>query len=98
MNDALLFVLMGLAAFRLYRLLGIDAFPLFSGPRSRLEDFIAERWGDEWADGLSCPWCLGSWCSIAVVAITAQYVDVLLPVLQAAAVAAVVGLLGGIDG
>lgn len=46
---------------------------------------------------IDCPWCIGAWVSIAVVAVVAQIVSVPLPVLVACAVSTVVGLLGEVD-
>jgi len=43
---------------------------------------------------LHCPWCLGLWLAVIVVAVVAQLVSLPLPVLWAAAVAEGVGLLG----
>lgn len=94
MNPALLFVLMSLAAYRAYRLLSVDEFPPLSGPRHRLEDYIEERWGGDWADGIACPWCMGSWCAIATVLIVDAVTSVVLPGLQVLAVATVVGIIG----
>lgn len=46
---------------------------------------------------VECPWCIGAWISIALVATTAQYISIPLPVLVAAATSTVVGLLGELD-
>lgn len=43
---------------------------------------------------VECPWCLGTWCAVAVVAAVDAFASVPLPVLQAAAVACAVGLIG----
>lgn len=94
MSVGLLFVLVVLASYRLWRLLGADSLPIVKGPRERLGDWIAERHGDDWADGItSCAWCLGFWCSCAVVAATWSVVELPLPALWFPAVSTAVGLL-----
>lgn len=51
--------LLGLAAFRVWRILGEDT--ILDRPR---EWFIRKvPWGEEW---VTCPWCAGAWVSAAV--------------------------------
>lgn len=83
-GQALQLALLSLASFRLWRLAGRDG--IGDGLRRRLDGRALEM--------VECPWCLGSWTAICVVAATSVVGHVRLPVLQAAAVAAVVGLLG----
>jgi len=87
-------ILMALAAYRIFRLLAVDDFPPIVWARDRVDDWIAETVGDEWADGLTCPWCLGAHISFAVVALTDAFASVPLVGLQLAAVSTIVGILG----
>lgn len=87
-------ILMALAAYRIFRLLAVDDFPPIVWARDRVDDWIAERFGDEWADGLTCGWCLGAWCSFAVVGLTDAFTSVPLVGLQLGAVSTIVGILG----
>lgn len=100
MTDALLLlVVIPLATYRAWRLLFVDDFPPIAGPRRRFTDWVQERWGDDWADGIACPWCSGAWVSIAATAIAAWFIPVPIPVAYALAVSAVVGIIGGqLDG
>lgn len=116
MSDVLLLLVMALAAYRLWRIVGLDDWP----PSRRLRGEIEVRshqwqqvaadteersdrlrawfWG-ELQTFVECPWCLGFWVSVAVVAVVAQIVVVALPVLQVFAVACLVGLIGSnLDG
>lgn len=92
MNDGLLFVLVCLVAYRLWRLLVLDTLPLIASPRVRLEDWIERRHGSDWSGGLACAWCSGFWVSCAVVAAVWASRPLPLPALWFAAVSSVVGL------
>lgn len=99
MIDLGLLVVMSLAAYRLYRLLGVDDLPPIAGPRGAFTRWIDRHFGQDWADGIGCPWCLGFWCAGIVVGFVDIVVSVPLPVLQWAAASAVVGLIGtALDG
>lgn len=98
MNDALLFVAMVLASYWLFFLLGLSQLPILAEPRDSLEALIERRFGTDWADGISCPFCLGAWISFAVVGTTDIFTSVPLPVLQALAVAGAVGIVGKVTG
>lgn len=57
------FALMALAAFRLWKLLGNDK--ILDRPRRRFKRFFGRV--DGYLDlFISCPWCLGAWCCLAV--------------------------------
>lgn len=92
MSDGLLFIVVSLAAYRLWRLLALDTLPLVRAPRERLELWMAGRWGDEWSDGIACAWCLGFWCACVVVGATWAVRPLPLPALWFAAVSGAVGL------
>jgi hypothetical protein len=82
-------VVVGLAAFRLWRLVAVDS--LLAPFRAVLSDRLVS-----W---LSCPWCAGFWVGLAVWAVwrfwRSEWVDASLFVL---AVSAVVGLTGSYHG
>lgn len=97
MNLPLLFVLTSLAAFRVWRLLAADKLPPIMWLRDRLENTVDRRFGVVWADGVTCPWCTGSWVAFAVVAAVWAVRPLPLPALWFAAVAAAVGFLAEWD-
>lgn len=85
MLDALLTALvLGVAAYRLWRLVGYDK--------------ITERWRTRlnpfWYDMVTCPWCAGSWIAFAVTAGYAVLYGLAYPILVALAAAVVTGILG----
>jgi hypothetical protein len=53
------FILLALAAFRLWKLIGDDA--ILDVPRDRL----LERVSEGWTYFVTCPWCLGAWSALA---------------------------------
>jgi hypothetical protein len=77
------FVLMSLASYRLWRLVGYD------DVTQPARDRLPERF--KISDMVACPWCLGSWIAFAVVATTSRRADVRWPVLQALGAASLVG-------
>lgn len=89
MPDVLLFVVLSLATFRLWRLIGKD--DISAGIRAKLPAVVAKP--------VSCPWCSGSWLSIAATFAVDRWLVFLDPwwPLWAAGVAAVVGFLGEMD-
>lgn len=71
MIEFLPLVVLGLAAYRLTRLLVIDT--IFEGSRNRLHTFLVNRqhgklrlFWDKAHDLLSCTWCSGTWVSVAL--------------------------------
>jgi hypothetical protein len=87
--QALQFGFLTLAAYRLWRLIGMDG--------------ITEPFREQMRHGavpgkvmelIECPWCLGSWMSFGVFAVATAYASVWLPVAQALAAATLVGLIG----
>jgi hypothetical protein len=78
-------VLIGLAAWRLWRLAATDE--LTEPLRARLPTGLASF--------VACPWCLGFWCAVAVTVAVDLTVGVPAPVLVGAAAAALVPLIEG---
>lgn len=101
--SAVLLAAMGLATFRLWRVVGRDTWP----PAEWLRDVLDHRAGvtsghtfwntlQDWA---LCPWCLGAWIAAGmVVVVDLWFVPLPLPFVQWAAVSAIAGLLAGLDG
>jgi len=87
-----LWLILTLAAYRLWRLLALDS--LTARPRDAILDRDGPVWG--WlADGVYCPWCLGFWCCVAVFGGThALATPLALWPLQAAGASTLVGLIG----
>lgn len=90
------FLLTTLAAYRIWRLLAVDEFPPIETARERFEVWITNRFGAEWAAGISCPWCSGAWVSIAVVSAVWAVHPLPLPALWYPAVSAGVGIAHGL--
>lgn len=90
--SAVLLAVMALASYRLWRFVGRDQVP-----GALIGNWLAAHRSRRLFDLLTCPWCLGAWISFAVVAVTAQLVVLVLPVLQALAVACLVGLIAQVD-
>lgn len=82
---ALEVVVVGLAAFRLWRLAGADTISVR----------LRERFGAGLVDFLECPWCSGTWVAFGLTA-AAWWLGWVAgpPVLVGLAAAAVVGLVG----
>ena len=53
------FALMALAAYALTYFVTRSSFP----PMDHVRAFFLKRWGPEWADVWTCPYCMGLWCS-----------------------------------
>jgi hypothetical protein len=97
MPDALLFVLLAFATFRVWRFIGRDDVtePLRAFAFGDATGFV-RRYA---RDLVCCPWCAGTWVSVASVYAAHRWLTVLSPhwLLWAVGVAAVVGFLGEID-
>lgn len=92
MSDGLLFVVVALAAYRLWRFLALDDLPPVVWVRDGVEDFVERHFGPEWSSGVSCPWCSGWWASCIAVGAVWAYRPLPLPALWFAAVSAAVGI------
>lgn len=92
MNPLTALVLIGLASYRVWRLVAIDTFPPVKAVRVRVV-----RW--PWATELvTCPWCAGTWITAAVTWATWAWTNgFAAPVLVGAAAATVVGLVAQHD-
>lgn len=102
-----LFLVMSLAAYRLYRIVAKDSWPPAQWFRRGLGELIveyatlnqearAQRLATV-EEMLLCSWCLGAWLSFATVSVATLFTSVPLPVFQGLGVACVVGFLGGLD-
>lgn len=83
-GQALSWLLLTLAAYRVWRFVGRD--DLTAPLRMRLPDRVAEP--------VVCPWCAGTWIAVGTIAAARRWHDVQMPAVQAAASCAVVGLIG----
>jgi hypothetical protein len=86
MSQPLQFILMVLAAYRVWHLGALDT--ILDAPRTWLEEHSVKL-----SDFITCPWCAGFWISIATVLVVDAFSSVELPVLQMIAVSGAVGLL-----
>lgn len=79
-------LVIGLASYRLWRLVGQDA----------ITEPLRDRYAnDGWPETLiTCPWCLGSWVAFGVTWLTDATIGLPAPVLVALAAAVVVGWVG----
>lgn len=76
--------LIGVAAYRLWRLVGEDT----------ITEPLRARLPESWLHLIECPWCLGSWIAFALTWATDLATPVRSPVLVGLAAAVVVGWLG----
>lgn len=97
MSLPLLFVLITLSAYRLWRLWAEDALPPFMWARDRFEAAVDRRFGSTWAAGTACPWCSGFWISCATVAVVWALRPLPMPGLWFLAVSTLVGLIAQRD-
>lgn len=93
MSPLVLWFLMTLAAYRVWRLWAADTLPPIVSAREAVWSATERRFGAEWADGWTCAWCSGTWVALATVALTDLFVSVPLVGLQYPAVAVGVGLI-----
>lgn len=86
------FILLSLASYRLQRIVTADLWP----PSLAFRRYVAKRFGKDssWYDLVTCPWCFGTYVTMAVFAVASYSLSVPLPILQAVAAMAVVGYLG----
>lgn len=91
-SDALLYVLLVAASYRVWHFFALDSLPPLEDVREPVLARITEWWGSEWADGLACAWCAGFWTSCAVVGATWALRPLALPGLWFLAVSAGVGI------
>jgi Protein of unknown function (DUF1360) len=61
-------ILLGLAAFRLYRIAGVDSITEPIHGRLNASHHPVARWFSEL---VGCPWCIGFWASVALAAVGA---------------------------
>lgn len=87
MSELFVWVLVTLTAYRLWRLVALD---VLTQPA---RDLIPTRM----AYPVTCPWCSGTWVTAATFAVALLFVEMRLPVLQAAAASTVVGWVGTLD-
>lgn len=83
------------AAYRLTRLLQVDSLP----PLPAVRAWLITRYPDHpLIELVSCPWCLGFWVSVGVVAADALVPKLWRPLALSLALSAAVGHLSGLDG
>lgn len=91
------FVLLTLLAYRAQRIVTRDDWP----PSEWFRDRIERRFGpnSSWYTLVTCHWCFGTWATFATFAVASAWLA--LPphwAVQAGAAAAVVGLIGDLEG
>lgn len=94
-------LLLGLAAFRTWKLLADDT--ILNRPRNYAYEVVYRRWKSKGTNAkyhlqafLECPYCLGFWCSVAWWGAWEAWPHGTLVASAPFAIAAVVGLLGGL--
>lgn len=93
MTPLFVWLILALAAYRLWRLLALDT--ILDRPRTAITDRAEGRWWAGWAEAIYCPWCLGFWCCLLVFgAVHLAAGPLYLWPLQAAAASTLVGLIG----
>jgi hypothetical protein len=81
-------VIDALAAYRLTRLVQDDTFPVSKALRA----YVQEHGSDKVVEMFECPWCLGFWISVGVVAARKATPKAWQPLASAFATSAVVGI------
>ena len=90
----LAFTILSLASYRITRFITTDAVP-FGLLREKIEvRWSQAKYGEMFAEGLTCPFCMGAWVSFALIGALAQVISIPLPALYALAVSSVVGIVG----
>lgn len=96
-------VLLALAAFRIFRLVGEDT--ILDGPRSRLLRLgnwqegqpVPSAYRAKWAEFITCPWCAGFWITLAWWGAWQVWPHGSLVVAAPLAISALVGLVARLD-
>ncbi len=78
-----------LAVYRVTRFVTRDDFP----PMRTLREAAEKRLGDDWAELLTCPWCMSIWLGFAFVATRSRLPRARRPVLTALAFSAITGII-----
>lgn len=95
MSGLVVWILLTLAAYRLWRLLALDDLPGLADVRHRTIAAGQGTRAERWVDAIWCPWCLGFWCCVAVFAAAdLAGTSIPLPAVQIAAASTAVGLIG----
>lgn len=97
MADALVFVMLSLASYRVWRLVGKD--DITGGLRVFFYKHLPKALKDWFVALITCPWCAGTWIALLLTWATDHFLRNL-PVNWfgwAVAVSCVVGLLSGLD-
>lgn len=98
------FLLLGLAAFRIYRLLGEDT--ILDRPRGwllrlptdwREGQRVPDSYRDKWGAFITCPWCAGFWITLLWWAAWQIWPHGTLVVAALFALSTIVGLLARLD-
>lgn len=97
MSDGLLFILITLAAYRIWRLIAEDSFPPTEKVVQAFESAVKRRFGVDWAAGVYCPWCSGFHCCVLIWAITWAFRPLPLPFIWPWAMSTAVGFLAQRD-
>lgn len=88
MSAWLQFLIVGLAAHRITRLITTDTFPF-----STIRTYLQKRWaGTIYEEALTCSACMGAWISFALVGSLAQITSIPLPGFYALAASSLVTL------
>lgn len=95
LHHAVLYCFMVAAASRLYVFIARDGFPPMKHLRLWVHRSVKSRHGGPWADGLTCPWCCGTWLGLAVVGAVWHWCPLPLPALWFLAVPYGVGKIAG---
>lgn len=87
------FTLITLALFRAVRFVTTDTFP----PMAAIREWIEGKLKGHWDDLITCNWCVSVYAVAIFYGLGAQFLNIPLPVLQAAATSGIIGFLGNYD-
>lgn len=97
MKDLLTVVLLHLAVYRATRFIVFDTIPVVARPTAWAQRQIQRRFGDDWAHGLDCAWCVSVWLGGLITLGASFFIDLPVPWLLWPATSVAAGFLGYLD-
>lgn len=88
------YLLLAATCYRVQRIITTDSWP----PSEWLRNSVRNRFGynSSWSDFIECPWCIGTWITVAIF-IFNYFIPIPTIIIAAIAASAIVGKLGQAD-
>lgn len=90
-------VILSLAVYRVTRLIVFDTLPLVARPVAWLQRQVWNRFGEDWAHGFDCVWCVSIWVGGLLTLVVSTTIELPVPWLVWPATSVVAGFLGYLD-